>query len=120
LLVLLFDLPCWIQAYFSDGSAEIEGINLEVVKKKIDMPEGWIRVSICGTDDISEFDLDWVAEMAESNVGWEGRKVVSATKEEIERKVLRWLVQVYVDEGYESGESTAKLKKQRDFSKAKA
>jgi hypothetical protein len=105
LLVLLFDFPCWAWACFNDGPAETGPIYLEVVKKKIDMPEGWIRVSICGTDEISEFDIDWVAETDDSNAGWEGRKVVEATKEEIERKVLRWLVQIYVDEGYESAES---------------
>jgi hypothetical protein len=105
LLVLLFDFPCWAWACFSDGPAETGPIYPEVVKKKIDMPEGWIRVSICGTDEISELDIDWVADTDDPNAGWEGRKVVGATKEEIERKVLRWLVQIYVDEGYESAES---------------
>jgi hypothetical protein len=120
LLILLFDFPCWLWACFSDGPAETGPIYSEVVKKKIDMPEGWIRVSICGTDEISEFDLDWVADTDDSNVGWEGRKVIGATKEEIESKVLRWLVQTYVDEGYESGESVDRRKKHENVPKAKA
>jgi hypothetical protein len=118
LLVLLFDFPCWAWACFSDGPAETGPIIVESVKKKIDMPEGWIRVSICGTDEISEFDLDWVADTADSNVGWEGRRVIGATKEEIERKVSRWLVEIYVDEGYESAESMGGRKKQRNVPKA--
>jgi hypothetical protein len=118
LLVLLFDFPCWLWACFNDGPAETGPINLEVVKKKIDMPEGWIRVSICGTDEISEFDLDWVVDTADSNVGWEGRKLIGATKEEIERKVLRWLIQIYVDEGYESAESVDGRKKEKNVPKA--
>jgi hypothetical protein len=118
LLVLLFDFPCWAWACFSDGPAETGPINLESVQKRIDMPEGWIRVSICGTDEISEFDLDWIADTEDSNVGWEGRKVIGATKEEIDRKVLRWLIQIYVDEGYESAESVDGRKKDKKCSKS--
>jgi hypothetical protein len=118
LLILLFDFPRWAWECFNDGPAETGPINLDVVKKKIDMPEGWIRVSICGTDEISEFDLAWVADMDDSNVGWEGRKVIGATKEEIERKVLRWLVQTYVDEGYESAESVDGRKRHKNVPKA--
>jgi hypothetical protein len=120
LLVLLFDFPYWAWECFNDGPAETGPIYPEVVKKKIDMPDGWIRVSICGTDEISEFDLDWVADTADSNVGWEGRKVIGATKEEIESKVLRWLVQTYVDEGYESAESMDGRIKDKNVTKAKA
>jgi len=76
-------------------------------------PEGWCRYTICGTDDISHFELDLrhgrrreiVEENDESETGtvvrngmWEAREIFDVTKEEILNRVWNWLESV-VGEG---------------------
>lgn len=65
------------------------------VKKTNGIPEGWVKVQVCNTDEISEFYLDrhtngTVVPSGEKGE-WEERELLDVTKEEIERRVWTWL-----------------------------
>jgi hypothetical protein len=105
--VLIFTLiiaPSWLLDHFSTNNATdgIENSSSEFQKTN-GIPEGWIRVRICRTDEISDLDLDWETQRTSDEdtdrtvvqggerEGWEDRDIFVVTKEEIERRVWTWM-----------------------------
>ena len=56
-----------------------------------DAPEGWVRVDICGTDEISTLDLEAAVGAFEVGEAWDDRKPAAVSKARISEKVLRWM-----------------------------
>jgi hypothetical protein len=104
LMFILIIAPSWLLDHFSTNNAT-DGIEKRSneVQRTNGIPDGWIRVRICRTDEISDLDLDgdtqrMVDEDTNRTVvqsgqrgGWEDRDISVVTKEEIERRVWTWL-----------------------------
>ncbi|KAE8440540.1 hypothetical protein EG329_007257 [Mollisiaceae sp. DMI_Dod_QoI] len=103
LLLVLFDFPSWVLSFAStsDSCPECQQRHGQQ-KKKIDMPEGWVRVPICQTDEISVFDLNpqtmQLGLHSLENGPWDEREIFQVTKEEIRQRVIPWLDQIIIEE----------------------
>jgi hypothetical protein len=101
-LFTVFIAPTWLLNRYSTSIAHRRTENNDnVVQRSNGIPEGWVTVKICRTDEISELDLGGNIQMVEDpdrtlvgsgEIGeWEDREMFVVTKEEIERRVWTWL-----------------------------
>jgi hypothetical protein len=91
---VLFIGPTWLINRYSKDSNSGNEVPSKDVPKTNGNPEGWVKMRICRTEEISEFyldeDTDKTVVMGKRGE-WEEREIVEVTKEEIERRVRTWL-----------------------------
>lgn len=88
LLFLLVDFPSWIMARTT--SSDVDHVPQTSNNHILGYPEGWVRVSLCRTDRISELDLE-AGGADDVEDGNEEQQRPGFSRQESEQRVGSWL-----------------------------
>lgn len=92
-MLVFLDIPYYILSskaagneWIEDGECRMRGVKAQ------EGLEGWCRIKLCPTDDISEFELDI------SEGVWEDRVSMKVSKEQLERGIKEWVAGISEEE----------------------